>query len=277
MVSEVRFLSAGFCTHQQKAVYRAGKWIKKRFPSVATLIVHEKEGPVLFDTGYARRLLDETHTFPERLYEMMTPVQVEQQEEAASQLKAMGIQPQEIKNIVISHFHADHVAGLKDFGNSRFHFHPAGYRDIQARGRFSGVSAGLLKGLLPQDFEARSLALEDRSGFAEIPELGKGWMGRPLFKDESILVVPLPGHAAGHLGLFVRPRSGKPKFLLGDAVWVKESLETGVGPIPLVRLLFDSWSEYQKTLRRLHESYLEASGQVEFIPCHCERTYEELA
>ena len=52
------------------------------------------------------------------MYANLTKV-FKKSEEVKEQLKKNNIDCNEIKHIVISHFHADHVGGLKDFKNAK--------------------------------------------------------------------------------------------------------------------------------------------------------------
>lgn len=46
-----------------------------------------------------------------------------------------------------------------------------------------------------------------------------------VFGDGSVVVVAMPGHTPGSVGVRVRLPTGKPVFLVGDTVWVKEGYE----------------------------------------------------
>ncbi len=70
---------------------------------------------MLFDTGYSRRFFDATAAFPASLYRWVTPVKFDPRKALVTQLRELGVQTEEIAAIVLSHFHADHVAGVLDF------------------------------------------------------------------------------------------------------------------------------------------------------------------
>ncbi|HYL44806.1 MAG TPA: hypothetical protein VEU97_15595, partial [Ktedonobacteraceae bacterium] len=44
-----------------------------------------------------------------------------------------------------------------------------------------------------------------------------------LFGDGSIMLVPLPGHTPGQVGMFINRSNGPRLFLLGDAAWINEN------------------------------------------------------
>ena len=115
-------LSDGWTEAPAGAVLHGESWRKKlRFYALAFLLRHPVAGPVLVDTGYSSRFFSETTHFPNRLYRMITPVTLTDPEGIAGQLRRHGVAPEEIRHVVITHFHADHIGGLKDFPNAVFH------------------------------------------------------------------------------------------------------------------------------------------------------------
>jgi ribonuclease BN (tRNA processing enzyme) len=44
----------------------------------------------------------------------VTPVYFDSKEAVVSQLKERGMQPRDLTAVILSHFHGDHVAGLRD-------------------------------------------------------------------------------------------------------------------------------------------------------------------
>ena len=79
--------------------------------------------------------------------------------------------------------------------------------------------------------------------------LGKGY---DLFGDHSIVLYPLPGHAAGQYGALVQTKN-IPVFLVADAFWDMRAITHKMGPDPIVRLFFDDWKAYHTTLDKLRE------------------------
>ena len=57
-----------------------------------------------------KRFFEATKKYPNKLYANLTKVFLKKSEEVKEQLKENNIDCNEIKHIVISHFHADHVS-----------------------------------------------------------------------------------------------------------------------------------------------------------------------
>jgi len=277
MITSVRFLEAGFCRHPEKGVNpKSGHFRNVRFPASVAVVEHSKAGVILFDTGYSPRFYDVTRRFPEKLYALVTPVHIEPETTALAQIEKMGIRPDDVRHVILSHFHADHVGGVADFTRARYLYSSEELRSFRALSRFGQVKSGFLNALLPTDLEARAHPLNSilTQGTVAIPELGEGWFGTDLFGDESLLLVPLPGHTAGQLGLFIRG-PGAPYFLVADAAWLKSSFEENVTPMRLAQMIFHDRAEYARTLSRLHEVH-QKRPEIQIVPCHCETTLASL-
>jgi|GEM_PF-3960431 hypothetical protein len=152
MPVKLTLLSAGYCNGQENHTLRNGRRVSRRYPALFALLQHPTEGYILFDTGYARRFYDVTRYFPNRLYNLITPVTITEEETAVSKLSALGIQPQQIRYVIVSHFHADHVAGTKDFPNARFICSETACIFARNTRGLRALSAAYIPELLPDDF-----------------------------------------------------------------------------------------------------------------------------
>ena len=123
----------------------------------------------------------------------------------AAQLEALGIAPADVRHVVVSHFHADHVGGLKDFPNANFHCSRAAFNAVKDLRGFGAVKHAFLPGLLPADFRQRAVFTED-SPVVRLPASHAPFSeARDLLGDGSLLAVDLPGHATGRSWEFFWP------------------------------------------------------------------------
>jgi glyoxylase-like metal-dependent hydrolase (beta-lactamase superfamily II) len=262
--------AAGYCTAGRHHALKGAKRETIRFYATFALISHPDHGYVLFDTGYTSRFYEETARFPYSIYRRMTPVTVEKEEEVVSQLAAMGIAPGEITYIIISHFHADHLGGVKDFPKAQFISSRLAYESVKGKTGWSAVRRGFLPGHLPDNFEER-LTLIDFDETAQTYVPGP-WVD--LFEDGSIKLCLLEGHAKGQMGALIDATT-KPFFLIADAAWLKAHYESDAVPHGIVRLFFDSWKNYLNTLKNLR-TFRHQHPEVEMVATHCRETYEQL-
>lgn len=260
---------AGYCVAQERHALRTGRKVPIRFHALFGVIRHPEHGLILFDTGYTPRFFDATRRLPGRIYALLTPVSLAPHETAAETLRGAGIAPEDVRHIVVSHLHADHVGGLRDFPNATFYVSRDALHLAQAvqHRPFRALQHGILPAMLPDDFVSRACVIEDFAIPCEDVLLGTGW---DLFGDDALVLYALPGHAVGQMGLRLDTPHGK-WFLVADALWLRDTLETGTLPHPATRLFFASWEAYADTVDRLR-AYHSAHPDVKVVPTHCQAT-----
>ncbi len=269
-MSEVRVtvMETGYCVHPEHVVLRNWRPRRMQFPAMFTLLEHPTRGPILFDTGYGQGYLDAKRQLTGRIYNAVTPVTTSADRFAAPQLQARGIEPRDVELIVASHFHADHVAGLADFPRARFVYLRSAWQDVARLKGLRALGKGFLPNLIPKDFEERSDPIEEHAFTELAPEFQPFRRGADLLGDGSLMAVPLPGHAVGQIGLFVRRAGPTPLLLAADACWTSRSFRESIMPSNITRLLFDSTGEYRQTLGLLTELH-QRRPELEILPSHC--------
>jgi glyoxylase-like metal-dependent hydrolase (beta-lactamase superfamily II) len=166
--------------------------------------------------------------------------------EHPERLKTLGYTPDQIKSIIISHFHGDHIAGLKDFPNARVFCSASAWAQASTVKGWAAVSKGILPDLIPSDLGSRIQSIDD----AELGQLNTKDNAYDLFDDGSMLLYSLPGHGRGQLGALLQTPEG-PVFLAADAAWQLEPWRAGILPRSIVRLFFDDWQAYKRTFGEL--------------------------
>lgn len=265
---EIHLLKAGSCLHPEAAALRGGSLCPVDFPALTALILHPTEGALLWDTGYDPAFFHATRRWPERLYALATPVTLGEDEPAARQIGRHGLAPDDIRGVIVSHFHGDHVAGLPAFPRARIYCARAGLDQVRRVGRFAGVRQGLLPGLLPPDTEARAVFFEDRPRRALPSDLSPFETGADLLGDGSLLAVDLPGHCVGHWGLAARGSDDRLRLFVGDAAWSLRAIRENRPPPALTTTLLGRTDRYRRTLADLHALETRARDVV-LVPSHC--------
>lgn len=269
-------LRVGHCVHPQIMSIRDGSWKPVIFPSLSMLIRHPVEGPILFDTGYDPAFLTATRPIPERFYRWLTPVTLAPGDDLPSQLRQIGIDPADVRHLVLSHFHADHMAGTHAFPNAAILCARAGLAAACSGGRLATVRQGILRALIPADIDARARFFEDAPRTALSPDLAPFEDGADILGDGSIIAVELPGHCPGHWGLVVRDAAHGAHFMVGDAAWSSDAIRRNM-PAPAIASGFlGDTRTGRATLARLHALFTR-NPDVRLTPCHCpERAAEAL-
>ncbi len=261
---KMRVFEVGYCTHPGCVALKGAGFRVCQFPARAWLLECNNKR-WLFDTGYASHFYDHTRSGIIRLYRTVTPVYFNSKDSLLMQLKEEGIQAGDIDGIIISHFHGDHIAGLRDFPQVKFICSGEGWRQTRNLHGIAALKKAFVRGLIPEDFESRVCFYE---GFlpCSLPEalavLGEGYAVPG--SRRQILVVSLPGHAAGHLGLCVLTEQGW-ILLAGDAAWSPSNYRELRGPAKLANLIMDDSRAYYETLHKLHHI---DQKQVPIQLCH---------
>lgn len=242
---------------------------------MVALIHHPTAGPILYDTGYAERFEAATEPFPERLYRWLTPPQLPAEERLGAQLTQRGIGLDDVERVLVSHLHADHVAGLRDLPRASFLAIEA---DVAARlgSRWQTLSRGVLPALLPDDFTARLTLVDHRPRI----ELGADWepfgSGYDLLGDSSLIGIPLPGHSPAQLGVLLRTEDDREVLLAADSCWSARAFREGLRPSIVARPLFADWAAYRRTLEGLRQ-VAERRTEIDIIPSHCAASIAKFA
>jgi glyoxylase-like metal-dependent hydrolase (beta-lactamase superfamily II) len=274
-MTPIRFhlLKVGHCSHPECVAMRGGRWSSLRFPALCGVIEHAQRGVILFDTGYSPHFFDATQPFPERAYRWITPVTLAPEETLVTQLARLGIAASEVRHVIISHYHGDHIAGVKDFPMARFWSTRTDFDALRKRSRLGNLFHACLPALLPADFATRLDFVEEARRMALPREFHPFDSGFDLFGDASVAGIPLPGHSAGQLGIAFCRADGRPVFLVADACWTRNSLDEDRPATWIASRIFDSRDEYHATFRKLRALSARDTG-VAIVPSHCDLTWE---
>lgn len=266
----VKYLRVGQCRHLECVAARGGKLSMIDFPSFCGLIRHPVEGWILFDTGYADHFFTATKSFPEKLYRLALPVKLDDEEKLLAQLTQMGINAEDIRWIIVSHYHGDHIAGLRDFPNAKFIASKKDTEDLQSlmKKRFRATLQGKLPALLPENYFDKLVYAENLK-MVDLPH----WMqpftqAFDLFGDQSLLIIPLPGHSHDQIGLLIMDADGRPVFLTADACWSLPACREGRLPSVIAGFATANNQDYKKTFFQLSE-LAKRETAISILPSHC--------
>jgi glyoxylase-like metal-dependent hydrolase (beta-lactamase superfamily II) len=260
----VRFwlLDTGYCTASEHHLMRGGEHKTIKTHALVVLIEHPQAGWILFDTGYAPRVLEAFKTFPFQLYGALTPVTTRSGWSVLTQIAKMGLQPKDISTVIVSHFHADHIAGLRDFATSSLIASGEAFSDVRGKSGLAALRRAFVPKLMPDSLE-RFVLIE---GF-DSPALGPFGATHDMFNDGSLRLLRLPGHARGQLGLLAQTTIG-PVLFAADGAWLSAAVRENRPPPALALRLVGDPRVTVETIRKLHE-FGQAHPDVWIVPSHC--------
>jgi N-acyl homoserine lactone hydrolase len=174
-----------------------------RLPVPSYLIDHPK-GKVLYDAGMSHAARDDPKGY---LGKMRSHIKIDYQEgeEIGSRLEAMDVDIRDLRYLISSHLHFDHVGGIHQLPDSQL--------VVQRREWAAGQEPDDIKryGYFPKEYDL---------GHDVLQVDGE----HDLFGDGSVVCLPSHGHTPGHQSVKVRLDSGD-VVLAGDACYMRRSLE----------------------------------------------------
>ena len=169
-----------------------GGWSDETLP-VNVVLVDHPSGLCLFDAGpgtatTAGRRLPEWHPWLRLARFEATPA-----DEVAAALASRGATPGDVRWVVLSHLHVDHVGGVVAYPNAEV---------IVSRAEWARAAGfrGRLRGYVPHLWPpGREPTLVEPTP----PPLGPFPGSHDVADDGTLLVLPTPGHTPGHVALLV--------------------------------------------------------------------------
>ena len=176
-------------------------------PVPSYLIVHPK-GKVLFDTGvHCDALTDPVARLGERIAKYYR-VRSRRNENVIDQLALLGLRAEDISHVINSHFHFDHCGCNAFFPRAQFLVQ---HDEMQSA---SGAESTVDRKDWDHPLDYRTVSGE-----------------RDLFGDGAVVLLPTPGHTAGHQSVSVRAGAQLQFVLAGDACYTREHLERDILPV----------------------------------------------
>ncbi len=223
-------------------------------------VIEHPEGVIVVDTGETARTAERNY-FPEwhPYFKYALRMSVQPDDEIGLQLRTIGISPDDVRWVILTHMHTDHAGGLAHFPKSEI---------LVARGEYElartliGRINGFLPTRWPEWFRPHLVDFEPQA-FDTFPA------SFALTKAHDVFLVPTHGHTASHLSVIVQDE-GTSIFLAGDTSYTQQlmvnSVVDGVSPSAKVA---------RQTLSRIR-NYVQTHPTV-YLPTHDPEAIKRLA
>lgn len=270
MVGAIALLASTSASSQLKGVYWTTSGFAGPYPISALIpsipkekqrditvpismwVLDHPKGLVVFDTGNNVAISDgncKSHWL-EGICDFLKPTQ-KRSDVIDKQLERLGYKTGDVKVVISSHAHLDHIGNITMFPNA---IHVMQKKE-------------LYQAWWPEKFQRGGVFVQadfDKAREFNYMELDGDY---DLFGDGSIMILSTPGHTLGHQSLKVKlPQTGS-IIISQDAIWMKENLEGY--PAGLNYSVMD----YSKSLNRLkHMRDLEGA---QIFMSHDEDQYRE--
>jgi N-acyl homoserine lactone hydrolase len=187
---------------------RFGAWFSDTFqypegarPLVGSCyVIRHGDKYMLWDTGLSDQIIGQPVDNAEQRMSLKRSV--------VDQLADIGVKPEQVGIVAISHFHADHTGQASHFPNAKL---------VIGQGDWNALKTSAHPGLTdPKEHLAHWLS-------------GKGTVvpgggDVDIFHDGRVVMLSMPGHTPGHSALLVRLASG-PVLLSGDQYHFTEAVK----------------------------------------------------
>ena len=240
---------------------------RMEIPIPAFILEHPGAGVVLIDTGFHRSVAVEPKKNMGPVLGRLFKSTMRPEEAIPDQLRERGIEPHEVKVVVMTHLHVDHASGVAQFPDATF---IVTEREWRSDTEEKGLTAGYVRRQFDHAFDWRTVDFDgpDVSSFASF--------GRSLdlFGDGSVRLVNTPGHTLGHVSLVLKLRS-REMLVAADSIYTMRTLRESVMP-------YGAHDEHQfrRSLREV-QRYVEQTPSAVVVPGHdleafraLERVYE---
>lgn len=260
MVNPV-FANSAIVDTPEWLVLKGGRRQKIRLKVRYGIFRHPDAGLMLIDTGYGPRVKHEPRSMALRIYSSLLGAELLDRGQPKAALGRLGARPEDVRAVIVTHFHADHVACLDLFPQAKIFARRGIFDRIQAGGGWRNLGHGIFPELLPADLFTRII---DVGTFPrqEAP-LGLG-VGYDLLGDGSMLAVDLPGHAEGHFGICFA-NLPVPLLYAVDVQWLLDALPVSRTPGFPSSLIADNRHDLAESTRRV-QAFRDRGGDV--LLCH---------
>ncbi len=216
-----------------------GSLTKKIDTNFSAFLIKHKNDYLLFDTGLGANIeaqyAKDMPYWARVAFKFDKPVLP-----ARKQLDEAGFAP--IKKVIISHGHWDHASGVPDFPEAEIFAAEDEMHSINHAE--SGTATAWPSQVATPGTRWSPVVLK--------PIAHKGYAhSLDLFNDGSVVLVAMPGHTEGSIGMFLTVDSGKCYFFIGDVAWKMGAVQLGAPKFWAASMVVDR--DRDQTLRSVEQ------------------------
>lgn len=183
---------------------------------VPFFVIRHGSSWVAYDSGNnAAVAVDPINYWSKPVCDAYMPV-MKPHEEFKIQIKRLGLSPKDLHAVIMSHGHLDHCGAVEDLAGTKV---PVYLQKKELDHVKEQVASGKKTAYIPDDFkkidQVNVVALD---GMLDV------------FGDQSVIVLPTPGHTPGHQSVLVRTTAGQNLILAQDACYTLENMFANIPP-----------------------------------------------
>ena len=196
--------------------------------AINAYVIEHAEGLVLFDTGQDRSSVTDDDYFPGGLagflYDRLARFDIGEQDTLTARLATLGYAPADVRTVIVSHLHQDHIGGLRELRGAEALISPAEWTAmLRPAPEWRGY---MRKHIEIPGLNWRQVSME-RTRDASLAPFGESL---DVMGDGSLILLPTPGHTPGSISLLVRRGDKAPLLLVGDLTYGADIMQRGQVP-----------------------------------------------
>lgn len=175
-------------------------------------VIEHEEGLIVIDTGISTNANDPVYFPPYMpLFQRAVSFDISEEQELAYQMRQNGLNPDDVRYVILTHLHQDHDGGIHQFPNAEF---------LVSRDEWQVATGimGRINGYLNQRwFDGFKPTLVDFTdgAYGEFPQ------SYHLFDD--VVLVPTAGHSKGMMSIIYQENDAQMMFI-GDSAYSESAL-----------------------------------------------------
>ncbi|MEO7113610.1 MAG: MBL fold metallo-hydrolase [Polyangiaceae bacterium] len=240
------------------------------------LLLEGSSGLILVDTGMALMDVDQPNARFGRSFNISANPVFSREICAVSQIKKLGFDPKDVRDIVVTHLDLDHAGGLVDFPEANVHVLEKEHAAATARTTWIERTRYVTK------------MWDHAPKWKMHGDGGDAWFGfdsvRALENDD-VLLIPLHGHTRGHAAVAVRsPIAQGREWLLhsGDSYFHRDEIHATPASCPGGLAFYEAQIAMDDRLRRNNQQRLrdlvkEHGHEVDVFCAHSPQEFDRLA
>lgn len=259
----VFFRTTGTVGGPEFFVRRSSRGLRAVRMPVTIAVIERPEGLTLIDAGWSRR----TCAWPDEeigtVARMGLGLHVKPEDAIASQLISLGYAPGDVRHVIATHLHRDHVGGVADLPSATVHFAEREWSAAKEAPAWRGFDLASLSG--------RELRHHELDG---PPELGFS-SSKDVFGDGTVLLLDARGHTRGSTAVAVKLDEGW-MIHSGDAAMFAEDYRMGDEVAPSLYMRAMSWDIGHQRATWHHLRDAEAQHAARVVPSHDPARFDEV-
>ncbi len=259
-------IETGYAKTPEAFVFKGGNLFKTRKLSHVSILIQHPKGTFVFDTGLGSEIEGQFHdkfTFLDRKIFKFNKLK---------SLKDILIEnefhPDSINFILPTHLHFDHASGIEDFPKATVWTTREEYNHAISE---EATPPAFIKEQYDADFIKWKFLDFNTTTYEIFDE------SYDVFNDGTVILVKLPGHTKGSLGMFVNLKSGKRYFFTGDLTWAVEAFYLPAEKHAIPRNKVDGDSEKVKEFIVKVHHLAKEKPEIKIIPAHDFNAQKEIA